>query len=126
MKLLEALEDEGKLVVSQRLAAAASAPTLQRGTLVSATVTGLRPYGVFLEVEGGHSGLLHISQISSDRVEDVAAHFSLGEALKVMILSHDKAAGRVALSTRVLEANAGDMLRDKAAVFSSAEETLAR
>ncbi len=72
MKVLDVIEEEGKLVVSQRLALAASAPALVRGSLVTGTVTGLRPYGVFLEVEGGYSGLLHISQISSDRVDDVA------------------------------------------------------
>ena len=70
--MLDVIEEEGKLVVSQRLALAASAPALPRGSLVAGTVTGLRPYGAFLEVEGGYSGLLHISQISSDRVDDVS------------------------------------------------------
>lgn len=66
------IEEEGKLVVSQRLALAASAPALAKNSLVTGTVTGLRPYGAFVEVEGGYSGLLHISQISSDRVDDVS------------------------------------------------------
>jgi hypothetical protein len=40
-----------------------------------------------------------------------------------MILDFDKANGRVALSTKVLEPNPGDMLRDMPSVFEKAEET---
>jgi small subunit ribosomal protein S1 len=126
VKILDAAEEEGKLVVSQRLALSAASPALPRGTLVCGTVTGLRPYGVFLELEGGHSGLLHISQISTDRIENLAVHFAAGDKLKVVVLDHDKASGRVALSTKPLEPAAGDMLRNKAEVFAQAEETLRR
>ena len=86
---------------------------------MSGTVTGLRPYGAFLELENGVAGLLHISQISSDRVDNLEQLLSVGQKCKVMILEHDKVSGRVALSTKTLEANPGDMLRDSNAVFET-------
>ena len=78
---------------------------------MSGTVTGLRQYGVFVELSGGLAGLLHISQISVDRIESLENLFTIGQKCKVMILDHDKTNNRVALSTKVLEPNPGDMLR---------------
>lgn len=124
VKFLDANEEEGKLVVSQRRALLEAQVTdLKRGSVVSGTVTGLRNYGVFLELEGGLAGLLHISQISVDRIESLENLFTIGQKCKVMILDHDKANNRVALSTKTLEANPGDMLRDMSAVFANAEES---
>lgn len=40
-----------------------------------------------------------------------------------MIIEHDKVNGRVALSTKTLEANPGDMMKDMVKVFANAEET---
>lgn len=56
------------------------------------------------------AGLLHISQISCDRVENVENLFTIGQKCRVMILDHDKANGRVALSTKTLEPTPGEFL----------------
>jgi len=126
VKFLDVVEEEGKVVISQRRALADNAPALERGAVVQGTVTGLRNYGAFLELDGGSAGLLHISQISYDRIENLDALFSIGQRVKVMILDHDKSTGRVALSTKTLEPSPGDMLRDMENVFASAEETAKR
>jgi predicted RNA-binding protein with RPS1 domain len=76
-----------------------------------------------LELDGGIAGLLHISQISCDRVDSLESLFTIGQRAKVMVIEHDKANGRVALSTKTLEASPGDMLRDMNKVFEMAEET---
>jgi predicted RNA-binding protein with RPS1 domain len=89
--------------------------------VVKGTITGLRNYGAFLELEGGTAGLLHISQISFDRIENLEQMFTIGQECKVMVIEHDKANGRVALSTKTLEANPGDMKKDMQAVFDNAE-----
>jgi len=124
VKFLDANEEEGKIVLSQRRALLDNqAADLKRGSVVSGTVTGLRQYGVFVELSGGLAGLLHISQISVDRIESLENLFTIGQKCKVMILDHDKTNNRVALSTKVLEPNPGDMLRDMNAVFAQAEET---
>jgi len=124
VKFLDVNEDEGKLVVSQRRALTdAQSTQLKRGEVVQGTITGLRNYGAFLELDGGIAGLLHISQISYGRVENPETLFTIGQRAKVMILDFDKSNGRVALSTKTLEANPGDMLKDMTVVFANAEET---
>lgn len=118
------IEEEGKIVVSQRKAKAdAQTNDLKRYQVVAGTVTGLRNYGVFLELEGGMSGLLHISQISYDRVDNLEGVFTIGQPVKVMVIEHDKMNNRVALSTKTLEPNPGDMLKDMKSVFDQAEES---
>jgi predicted RNA-binding protein with RPS1 domain len=126
VKFLDVIEDEGKVVVSQRRALADNAPTLVRGSVIAGTVTGLRNYGAFLELAGGSAGLLHISQISYDRIENLETLFTIGQHVKVMVLDHDKSNGRVALSTKTLEPTPGDMLRDMESVFAQADETAKR
>ena len=114
------------MVISQRRHLSDVAPTLVPGEVIGAKVTGLRNYGAFLELDGGSAGLLHISQISADRIDNLETLFTVGQRVKVMILSHDKLNGRVALSTKALEPNAGDMLKDMNAVFEKAEATAVR
>lgn len=124
VKFLDVDEEAGKLVVSQKRATMDGATfDLKRGAVVSGTITGLRNYGAFLELEGGMAGLLHISQISYDRVENLENLFKIGQKCKVMILEHDKANGRVALSTKALEPTPGDMLKDMENVFAQADAT---
>jgi small subunit ribosomal protein S1 len=123
VKFLDVNEEEGKLVVSQRRALMENQTELTRGEVVSGTITGLRQYGAFLELDGGIAGLLHISQISYDRIDSLETLFSIGQRCKVMILEHDKANGRVALSTKTLEPSPGDMLKDMQGVFDKADET---
>lgn len=84
----------------------------------------LKPYGAFVDI-GGMNGLLHISQISHERILYVENVLTVGEEIKVMILSQDRERGRVSLSTRKLEPTPGDMLRDPKLVFDKADEMAA-
>lgn len=52
-------------------------------------VKAIKPYGAFVEIRG-MSGLLHISQISFDRVEDLPSILDIGMTVKCMIIDHDK------------------------------------
>eukprot|EP01033_Poteriospumella_lacustris_P013256 gene13256-9497_t len=125
VKVLDFSEEEGRLLVSQRKLAAANAPPLVRGAVVRAKVTGLRNYGVFLELDHGMNGLLHLSQISHERVESLEKLFRVGQEVTAMVLDVDKGAGKIALSTRALELVPGDMLRDPAQVYARASEAAA-
>jgi len=126
LKFLEVNQDNNKLVVSNRKAVVEQQMAdLSRGDLVSGIVKALKPYGAFVEV-GGMSGLLHISQISYDRIEDLEKVLQPGMQVKCMIIDHDKVNGRIALSTKTLEPNSGDMIRDPDMVFEKAEETAAK
>ncbi|GMI34955.1 hypothetical protein TeGR_g11004 [Tetraparma gracilis] len=126
LKFLEVNQEANKLVVSNRRAVVdVSMQSLQRGDVVEGLVKAIKPYGAFVEV-GGMSGLLHISQISYDRIEDLNKVFAIGDKLKCMIIDHDKVNGRIALSTKTLEPEPGDMLKDSAAVFAVAAQTAAK
>ena len=126
LKFLEVNQDDNKLVVSNRRAVVEQQMAdLSRGDIINGMVKALKPYGAFVEV-GGMSGLLHISQISYDRIDDLEKVLQPGQQVKCMIIDHDKVNGRIALSTKTLEPEPGDMLRDSAKVFELAEETAAK
>eukprot|EP00526_Cylindrotheca_closterium_P010221 CAMPEP_0113654008 /NCGR_PEP_ID=MMETSP0017_2-20120614/28917_1 /TAXON_ID=2856 /ORGANISM="Cylindrotheca closterium" /LENGTH=410 /DNA_ID=CAMNT_0000567107 /DNA_START=65 /DNA_END=1297 /DNA_ORIENTATION=+ /assembly_acc=CAM_ASM_000147 len=123
LKFLEVNQENNKLVVSNRKAVVeAQMANLSRGDVVDGLVKALKPYGAFIEV-GGMSGLLHISQISFKRIEDLEKVLQPGMQVKCMIIDHDKVNGRIALSTKTLEKEPGDMLTDPQTVFDNAEET---
>lgn len=123
LKFLEVNEEENKLVVSNRRAVVeAQMEDLSRGDVIDGIVKALKPYGAFVEV-GGMSGLLHISQISMDRINDLEKVLQPGQKVKCMIIDHDKTNGRIALSTKTLEPEPGDMIRDPDRVYEQAEET---
>ncbi|KAI4338573.1 hypothetical protein MLD38_023616 [Melastoma candidum] len=121
LKFVEVDEEQSRLVLSNRKAMADSQAQLGIGSVVVGTVQSLKPYGAFIDI-GGINGLLHVSQISHDRVTDIATVLQPGDSLKVMILSHDRERGRVSLSTKKLEPTPGDMIRNPKLVFEKAEE----
>ena len=126
LKFLEVDQENNKLVVSNRRAVVEQQMAdLSRGDIINGMVKALKPYGAFVEV-GGMSGLLHISQISYDRIDDLEKVFQPGQQVKCMIIDHDKVNGRIALSTKTLEPEPGDMLKDPDMVFEKAEATAAR
>ncbi|KAF1895507.1 hypothetical protein Lal_00044158 [Lupinus albus] len=121
LKFVEVDEEQSRLILSHRKAAADSQGQLGIGSVVTGTVQSLKPYGAFIDI-GGMSGLLHVSQISHDRITDIETVLQPGDTLKVMILSHDRERGRVSLSTKKLEPTPGDMIRNPKLVFEKAEE----
>ncbi|GMJ02135.1 plastid ribosomal protein S1, ribosomal protein S1 [Hibiscus trionum] len=121
LKFVEVDEEQTRLVFSNRKAMADSQAQLGIGSVVIGTVQSLKPYGAFIDI-GGINGLLHVSQISHDRVSDIATVLQPGDTLKVMILSHERERGRVSLSTKKLEPTPGDMIRNPTLVFEKAEE----
>lgn len=123
LKFLEVNQDDNKLVVSNRRAVVeAQMEDLSRGDVIDGIVKALKPYGAFVEV-GGMSGLLHISQISMDRINDLEKVLQPGQKVKCMIIDHDKVNGRIALSTKTLEPEPGDMIKDPDRVYEMADET---
>jgi len=123
LKFLEVNEDDNKLVVSNRRAVVeAQMEDLSRGDVIDGIVKALKPYGAFVEV-GGMSGLHHISQISMDRINDLEAVLQPGQKIKCMIIDHDKVNGRIALSTKTLEPEPGDMIKDPERVYELADES---
>lgn len=124
-KIIEADPEKSRLMLSNKRAVTSdAAANYNVGDVVSGSVMSVKPYGAFIDL-GGISGLLHISQISHDRVMDVEKVLSVGDTIKVMVLSQDPKRGRVGLCTKKLEPTPGDMLRDPALVYEKAEEMAA-
>jgi small subunit ribosomal protein S1 len=125
-KVTEVDEEKFRLMLSNKRAAAGEATAgFNVGDVVEGSVISVKPYGAFIDLGGGAAGLLHISQISHDRILNVDKVLSEGDRIKVMVLSQDRERGRVALCTKKLEPTPGDMLRDPALVYAKAEEMAA-
>ena len=73
------------------------------GDLVTVTVTGIQPYGVFAALDEETQGLIHISEVKHGYVENVQELFELDEELEVIILDNDEFDGRISLSLRSLQ-----------------------
>ncbi|CDF38443.1 30S ribosomal protein S1 [Chondrus crispus] len=126
LKFLEVDTEKNRLVVSHRRAVVEKQMTnLVAGEIVKGVVRGIKPYGAFVDI-GGISGLLHVSQISHDHVADIGAVVQDGSEIKCMIINQDKEKGRISLSTKTLEPEPGDMIRDSAFVYEKADEMAAR
>jgi small subunit ribosomal protein S1 len=118
---LEVDRSNKKLILSQRLAARSSNfNLLEVGQLVEGKVTGIKPFGVFVDLDGV-SALLHIKQVSQKFIESLEKVFQVGQPIKGIIIDLDEGKGRVALSTRVLENYPGEVLENFAEVMTSAE-----
>jgi len=125
VKIQEVDEETERLVFSNRRASSdTEVQGFKVGDVVMGTVQTVKPYGAFIDI-GGATGLLHVSQISHDRIFSVNDILSEGDKLKVMILSQDRERGRVTLSTKKLEPTPGDMLKNPQLVFEKAEEMAA-
>jgi small subunit ribosomal protein S1 len=118
---LEVNRNTKKLILSERLATRSSNfSLLEVGQLVEGTITGIKPFGVFVDLEGV-SALLHIKQVSQKFIESLEKVFQIGQQIKAVIIDLDEGKGRVAISTRVLENFAGEVVENMAEVMASAE-----
>lgn len=57
------------------------------GSIVEGRVTGITKFGAFVALEGGRSGLVHISEVANAFVSDVSEHVQVGQTVKVRVLS---------------------------------------
>ncbi|WP_299402039.1 30S ribosomal protein S1 [Acaryochloris sp. IP29b_bin.148] len=126
LKFLEVDEERNRLVLSHRRALVERKMNrLEVGEVVIGTVRGIKPYGAFIDI-GGVSGLLHISEISHDHIDTPHSVFNVNDDLKVMIIDLDAERGRISLSTKQLEPEPGDMVKNPQLVYDKAEEMAER
>jgi len=76
----------------------------QVGDVYDATVASVQTYGVFVDFRG-KSGLLHVSEISHSRINDVSEYFKVGDPVKVKLVGIDPKSGKMRLSRKVLIPN---------------------
>uniref|UniRef100_UPI00352B5AA2 CvfD/Ygs/GSP13 family RNA-binding post-transcriptional regulator n=1 Tax=Aerococcus urinaeequi TaxID=51665 RepID=UPI00352B5AA2 len=73
------------------------------GDVVEGEVTGLQPYGVFVQLDEDHQGLIHISEINHGYVSNVEDKFTIGQKLTVKIIDIDEFTSKMSLSIRALK-----------------------
>ncbi|MER0122898.1 S1 RNA-binding domain-containing protein [Streptococcus sp. ZJ93] len=73
------------------------------GEKLRGTVTGIQPYGAFVELENGTTGLIHISEIKTGYVDNIRDHLTIGQQLLVQVVDVDEYSKKASLSLRTLE-----------------------
>lgn len=77
---------------------------LAPGIILEGVVESLQPYGAFVDLKDGLSGLVHISQISQRRIKKPSEVLSVGDKVKVKVLNTNN--GKISLSMKAAEENA--------------------
>ena len=75
----------------------------RKGEVVTGKVTNLTDFGAFVELEEGIEGLIHVSEISREKVEKPSDVLKVGETVTAMILHIDPAERRIGLSMKSLK-----------------------
>ena len=78
---------------------------VESGTIYEGQVVRLADFGAFVNILPGKDGLVHISQITEERVKNVSDHLTVGDMVKVKVLEVDRQ-GRIRLSIKEAKAPA--------------------
>ncbi len=106
------IEDDGTIKISSVDSAAGEqalklieqiTADVEVGVIYEGKVAKLMDFGAFVTILPGKDGLVHISQISEERVENVSDKLSEGDVIKVKVLEIDKQ-GRIRLSMKAVDA----------------------
>lgn len=73
------------------------------GQKVRGTITGIKPYGAFVSLENGTMGLIHISEIKTDYIDNIYHVLSVGQDVLVQVVDFDEFTQKASLSLRTLE-----------------------
>jgi small subunit ribosomal protein S1 len=117
VKVVEVDKDTNRLVFSQRAISEGAALAKQKqvldaltvGESVQASVTGVVPFGAFAKLtvtkdgtDHEIEGLIHISEIAWEKVEDPGQYLKVGDTVKVKVIGLDAATGKLTLSLKQL------------------------
>ena len=108
VRIITADAKEGKLIFSERSGNEEEEKTAlidkyQVGDVLEGVVTGIVDFGVFVKVEQGLEGLVHISELDWGLVEDPHTLFKVGDAVKVKVIEIKD--GKISLSIKALKEN---------------------
>ena len=73
------------------------------GDKLKGRITGIQPYGAFVEPETGDMGLIHISEIRTGFIENIQEALKVDEEVQVQVVDLDEFTGKASLSIRTLE-----------------------
>jgi small subunit ribosomal protein S1 len=107
VSIISAIPKEGKLIFSEKNPETKDKKEIigkyKVGDVFDGVVTGIVDFGVFVKIEEGLEGLVHISEIDWSLVEDPRALFKVGGKVKVKVIEIKE--GKVSLSIKALKEN---------------------
>ena len=111
-KIIKFNQKRGNIVLSRRVILEAERENLRsqtlddmdKGSVITGIVKNITDYGAFLDL-GGIDGLLHITDISWNRIKHPSEKISVGESLQVKVLKFDREKRRVSLGLKQLHEN---------------------
>ncbi len=120
VKILEVNRKRNRLIVSQRAAQDEDRARqreelfekLHIGDLITGKVSGLTSYGAFVSL-GGADGLIHISELSWDRINNVGDMLTVGDEVTVKVIKLDPALSRISLSLRQMSNDPWGTIEDR-------------
>lgn len=114
--VIGATPEDGKLIFSEKSGAGNDEANLsiekyKVGDILEGEVTGVVDFGVFIKVDNGVEGLVHISEIDWSLVEDPRQHYSVGDKVKAKIIEVKD--DKISLSIKALKENPWLEAKDK-------------
>lgn len=109
-RIIELDREKNRIILSEKMVTQARdlekrAQTLKKvkeGDVLEGTVSGITPFGIFVNAQG-LEGLVHLSELSWDKVEDIGAIYSVGDKVQVMVIGLSDGGKRVAYSVKRLQ-----------------------
>jgi small subunit ribosomal protein S1 len=119
-KILEVDKEKNRLIFSERLVSEASElanadaalATVKEGDEVEGIITGIKPFGIFVAVEvplqdkeqmGVLEGLVHISEVSWDKIDDLTLMYKKGQRIRAQVVAVNTEHGKLTLSIKQLQ-----------------------
>jgi small subunit ribosomal protein S1 len=108
--VLEVNRKDNKIIFSQKPVLSeedfeAAIKKFKVGDKVKGTISNVAPFGLFVSLEGGIEGFVHISEVSWEKVDDLAELFKAGDPLETIITKFDKDGFKIGLSLKRLTAD---------------------
>jgi len=109
-RIIELDREKNRIILSEKMVTQArdiekrteTLKKVKEGDVLEGTISGITPFGVFVNAQG-LEGLVHLSEISWDKVEDIGALYSVGDKVKVMVIGLSDGGKRVAYSIKRLQ-----------------------
>lgn len=144
VKLIEVDKEKSRLIFSERLVseadeianASAALDAVHEGDIVKGTITGIKPFGIFVAVEvtvdkaskslGVLEGLVHISEVAWDKVDDLTLLYKKGQEIETKVLVIDKDQSKLTLSIKQLLGDPWEKLEQEYPAGSTVSGTVSR
>ena len=79
------------------------AEEIKEGQLIQGTITNLTDFGVFIELEEGIEGLVHVSEISKEKIKTPVCMYNIGDVITAKVMNINSDERRIGLSIKRLE-----------------------